>query len=200
MSNIIYKYGGSLYLNITNKCPCACTFCLREQVSGVGTAENLWLESEPNAEQVISLLVETQLHPYEEIVFCGFGEPFCALDTLLNVCRYLHGQNDCPPVRINTNGLGDLINGKPTSPLLEGLVDVISISLNAHNKAKYNELCKPSFGECAFDAMLKFAAECKEYIPDVRFSVVDVISGEDIEKCRKIAREMGIPLRVRVTG
>ena len=197
MSNIIYEYGNSLYLNITNKCPCACTFCLREQVSGVGSAASLWLENEPNAERIISLLSDTNLESYEEVVFCGFGEPFCALDNLLEICRYLRGRADCPPVRINTNGLSDLINEKPTASLLHGLVDVVSVSLNAPDKKKYYDLCKPSFGECAFDAMIRFAVECKAYVPDVRFSVVDVISSEDIDKCREIARELEIPLRIR---
>jgi len=157
----------------------------------------LWLKSEPSAEQIISQLGSIRFDGYEEVVFCGFGEPFCALDNLLKICRYLRQRPDSPPVRINTNGLGDLIYGKPTAPLLEGLVDVISISLNAPDRRKYNELCRPSFGEEAFDAMLKFTKDCKKYVPDVRMSVVNVISGEDIEKCHEIARELEAPLRVR---
>ena len=197
MSNIIYEYGNSLYLNLTNKCPCDCSFCIRRNTDGMGSAKSLWLKNEPCIEQIISQLTATGFKRYDEIVFCGFGEPFCALDNMLKVCRYLRARSGSPPIRVNTNGLGDLINQKSTAPSLHGLVDVISVSLNAPDKKKYNEMCRPSFGEDAFDAMLKFAQDCKKYVPNVQFSVVNTISDEDIEECREIARKLGIPLRVR---
>jgi len=165
----------------------------------MGSAKSLWLKSEPDAEQIIFQLGSIRLERFAEIVFCGFGEPFCALGILLEVCRHLRSRPGTPPIRINTNGLGDLINNKPTAPLLKGLVDVVSISLNAPDKHKYNELCRPLFGEPAFGAMLGFAGECKRYVPDVRFSLVNVISDDDVEKCREIANELGIPLRIRGT-
>ena len=197
MSNIIYEFGGGLYINLTNQCPCNCSFCIREQYDGVGSASSLWLEKDPTAEAVISGLKNISLEGFEEIVFCGFGEPFCALNNMLRVCRYLRGRDGCPPVRINTNGLGDLINEISTAPLLEGLVDCVSISLNAPDAAKYTDICRPSFGSKSFDAMLSFARGCKNHVENVIFSVVDTLSKEDIEKCRSIADSMGIPLRVR---
>jgi len=200
MSNIIYQYGKGLYLNLTNKCPCNCSFCIRGRAQGVGSAGNLWLEDEPTAQQLIFQLDSIRLESYEEVVFCGFGEPFCALDNLLEVCAYLRGRADSPPIRVNTNGLGDLINNKPTAPLLDGLLDVVSISLNAPNREKYNELCRPSFGELAFDAMLQFAKDCKKHIPHVSFSAVDILSYEEMEKCRELAKSMDIPLRMRHYG
>ena len=200
MSSIVYEFGGGLYINLTNKCPCDCVFCIRGQSDGVGSAASLWLESEPTAGQVISALEEHKLDNYAEIVFCGFGEPFCALENLLEVCRYLRGRPGCPSVRINTNGLGDLINGRPVAPMLEGLVDVVSISLNASDAQKYYELCRPSFGVGSFDAMLGFAVDCKRYLPRVVLSIVDTIPEDDIARCREIADELGIPLRVRHFG
>jgi len=161
---------------------------------------NLWLEAEPIARQLIFQLDAIRLESCNEVVFCGFGEPFCALENLLEVCAYLRGRADCLSVRVNTNGLGDLINNKPTAPLLEGLLDVVSISLNAPNREKYNELCRPSFGERAFDAMLQFARDCKKHIPKVAFSVVDILSDEEMASCREIAKNMDIPLRVRPYG
>ena len=197
MQNFVYEYGTGLYFNLTNKCPCDCTFCVRAGAQGLGSAQSLWLEEEPTAGQVIAQLEDKNLSDYTEVVFCGFGEPFCALETMLEVCAYLKNRDGCPPVRINTNGLGDLINGRNTPPLLEGLVDVISISLNAPGKERYTELCRPAFGEGAFEAMLKFARECKDFVPKVFFSVVDVISPEEIAACKKIADGLNIPLRVR---
>ena len=197
MQNIVYEFGGSLYINLTNKCPCDCVFCIRGQTDGVGSAPSLWLKDEPTAGQVIAILEEHELAGYAEVVFCGFGEPFCALENLLEVCRHLRKKNGGPPVRINTNGLGDLINGRATAPLLEGLVDVVSISLNASDAQKYNELCRPTFGEGAFEAMLAFAADCKNYVPQVKFSIVDTIGEDETARCREIAQRIGIPLRIR---
>ena len=198
MQNIVYEYGYSLYFNLTNKCPCGCVFCIRTGAQGIGSADSLWLNDEPSASQVIAELEGKELKSYAEVVFCGFGEPFCALDTMLEVCAYLKSRADCPPVRINTNGLGDLINKKPPPPLLEGLVDVVSVSLNAPNKKRYAQLCRPAFGEDAFEAILKFARECKEFVPRVMFSVVgSMILPQEIADCEKIAAGLGIPLRVR---
>ena len=197
MQNIIYEYGPGLYFNLTNKCPCECTFCVRAGTQGLGSAGSLWLEEEPGAKQVIAQLEGIKLAAFTEVVFCGFGEPLCALETMLEVCAYLKSRDDCPPVRVNTNGLGDLITGRNTPPMLEGLVDVISISLNAPTKEKYVQLCRPAFGEPAFEAMLKFARECKKFVPRVVFSVVNVISQEEIAACQKIADDLDIPLRVR---
>ena len=196
-NNVVYQYGNGLYINLTNKCPCKCSFCIRSRADGVGSACSLWLKKEPTAEQVISQLKFTELELYGEIVFCGFGEPLCALESLLEVCAYLRSRPDSPAIRINTNGLGDLINNKPTAPLLEGLVDTISISLNAPDRQAYNKLCRPSFGERSFDAILSFAQACKLYIPNVVFSVVDVLPEEALSQCYEIANSLDIPLRVR---
>ena len=46
--------------------------------------------------------------------------------------------------------------------------------------------------------MLQFAKKAKEYVPQVILSVVDTISKEDIEECRKIAEDIGVTYRVRV--
>jgi len=197
MQNAIYEYGPGLYFNLTNKCPCECAFCVRAGAQGLGSAGSLWLSEEPTAAQVISQLADRELAGYADLCFCGFGEPFCAFDTMLEICVYLKSRKNCPPVRVNTNGLGDLINGRHTPPLLAGLVDVISISLNAPTKERYTQLCRPEFGEGAFEAMLKFARECTEHVPLVALSVVDVISPNEIAACQKIADGLGIPLRVR---
>ena len=200
MHNSIYEYGPGIYFNLTNKCPCECAFCVRAGAEGLGSAGSLWLDDEPDPGQVIAQLEGMALSKYTEAVFCGFGEPFCALEPMLEVAAYLKSRQDCPAVRINTNGLGDLISGRHTPPLLSGLIDVISISLNAPTKERYTQLCRPAFGEGSFDAMLKFARECKEYVPMVALSVVNVLSQEEIAACEKIADSLGIPLRVREFG
>ena len=193
---ILYEYGEQLYVNLTNKCPCRCDFCIRGQTDGLGSADSLWLDHDPSADEVIKALEERDLTKYREVVFCGYGEPFCALDVLLEVCRWLR-EHTRLRTRINTNGLGDLIQGSHTPPLLEGLVDAVSISLNTSDPAYYLKLCHPSFGEAAYGAMLQFAQDCKQYVPEVKFSVVDVIPEEDIQGCQKLSQRLGVPLRVR---
>lgn len=185
-----------LYVNLTNRCPCSCTFCIRNNGDGAYGSDSLWLEREPTAKEVISALEEQKLSEFKEIVFCGYGEPTEALPVLLEVCRYIK-DNASLPVRLNTNGLSDLIWGEHTAPMFEGLVDTVSVSLNAASAESYCQVTRPSFGEKAFDAMLRFSEECKNYVPRVMFTVVDVISEEEIKKCRSLADKMEIPLRVR---
>jgi TatD family-associated radical SAM protein len=163
----------------------------------VGSADSLWLDAEPSAEDVLDELASWRLEDYGEVVFCGYGEPFCALGAMLDVCRALRERGGVS-VRVNTNGLGDLINGKPTAPLLRGLVDKVSISLNAPNARRYEELCAPEYGGSAFPAILAFAAGCKKYVREVTFTVVDVIPSDEIAECAAVADSLGIPLRVRV--
>ena len=193
---ILYTLGDKLYINVTNRCPCSCKFCIRYNGSSVGDAENLWLEKDPTAQQVIEELSKRALDQYSQIVYCGYGEPLCALDTVLQSARYLK-EHTQTPVRINTNGLGDLINQRPVVPLLKGLVDSISISLNAPDADSFYELCRPSFGRDSYQAMLDFIRDCKSVIPQVIVSVVDYIDPQSIEQCRKIAEELGVEFRVR---
>jgi len=197
MGEIIYTFGGKPYLNITNRCPCACTFCLREQQEGVGSARTLWHQDEPAWEDIERALEGFDFFGVQEAVFCGYGEPFCALENLRSSARWLKGNYPGLELRVDTNGLGDLIHGRPTAAELQGLVDVMSISLNAPDAARYQELCQSCYGEAAYEAMLSFAAQCREIYPRVAFTVVDVLSSEEIERCRGIAQGMGIALRVR---
>ncbi len=193
---ILYEIENKLYINLTNKCPCDCIFCIRNNGDGAYGSDSLWLEKDPTAQQTIDELKRKQLDNYEEIIFCGFGEPLEALDVLLEVAEYLKSVTKTP-VRINTNGLSDIINGKPTAHLLEGLIDIVSISLNAGSENEYLRVTQPCFGKQSFQSMLKFAEDCKKYVPKVKFSVVDVISQEEIAKCKEISKNLGIELRVR---
>jgi len=193
---ILYEIENKLYINLTNKCPCDCVFCIRNNNDGAYGSDSLWLEKDPTAEQTTAELSQKDLDSYKEIVFCGFGEPLEALDVLISVSEFLKSKTKTP-IRINTNGLSDLIHGKPTAHLLEGLVDIISISLNAGSVSEYMRITQPSFGKPSFEAMLKFAEDCKKYIKTVKFSVVDVISPEEIQLCKGISQRMGIKLRVR---
>ncbi len=196
MADIIYTYAGSAYMNITNKCPCACTFCIRCNGDGLGSAESLWLKKDPTIDEIKTEIDNFDFSPYSEVVFCGYGEPTEALDNLIEAAKYLKAKHSLK-IRLNSNGLSDLINGKPTAHLLEGIVDSISISLNAPNAESYQRVTRSKFGADAYPALIKFAEDCKKYIPSVKFTAVDVISEDEIAGCKKIAEETEIPLRIR---
>lgn len=193
---ILYTYNSNVYLNITNVCPCHCNFCIRNTSDSVGESSNLWLSHNPTFEDVKAAIDAFDFVPYSEVVFCGYGEPTSAFEVLIKTAQYLRSIG--LKTRINTNGLGSLIHGRSIVKELCENVDFISISLNAPSAEKYNEIVHPKFGLKSFDAMLDFARECKKYTENLMFSVVDVISKEDIDECQRLADEIGIKLRVRV--
>lgn len=193
---ILYEVGNGLYVNLTNKCPCRCTFCIREEGDGAYGSESLWLQHEPSIEEIIEAFKKVDLSKYEEVVFCGYGEPLTRIEVLTQVCDYVHGISNLK-IRVNTNGLADLIHHRQVAPLLEGKVDIVSISLNASNAEDYLKVTRSCFGIVSFDAMLHFASDCKHYVPQVIFTVVDCISKKQIEESRKIAEDLGIQFRIR---
>ncbi len=196
MADIVYTYGGKVYLNLTNECPCRCSFCIRKNGDAIGEADSLWHRHTPELSEVIDAVDSFSYNGTDEVVVCGYGEPLCALDTFKAVCKHIKEKFGFS-IRLNTNGLGNLIWNRNIVKEVCECIDSVSISLNAPDAEKYYEIVSPKFGIQSFDAMLSFADECKKYLDDVRFSVVDVISEEDTEKCRKIAESMNIPLRVR---
>lgn len=52
MMTITYPVKTGIYVNMTNRCPCACTFCLRHNGEGVYGSDSLWLEREPTVQEV----------------------------------------------------------------------------------------------------------------------------------------------------
>lgn len=193
---ILYVYKDKVYLNITNKCPCACTFCIRSKKDAIGDASNLWLNHNPSFEEVKDAIDAFDFNGYNEIIFCGYGEPTNSFDVLIKTAQYIRSKLDIK-IRVNTNGLGSLVNGRDISEELCSNVDAVSISLNCSNKEDYLKTVRPKFGIESFDEMLDFAKKCRAFTENVALSVVDVIGEEEVEKCRKIAEGLNIPLRVR---
>ena len=196
---ITYQVKNAVYVNLTNRCPCNCTFCLRHNGPGVFGSGPLWLEREPTLEETIESLGQWDYERFREVVFCGYGEPTERLDVLLAAAAHLKEQDPTLRVRVNTNGLSDLINGRPTAALFAGCVDCLSISLNTDDPAEYLALCRPKFGADAFPALLAFAHEAASAVPEVVLTVV----GEPVTdvakqaRCRALAERLGARLRVR---
>lgn len=197
MMTITYKVKDGIYINMTNRCPCSCTFCLRKNGDGVYGSEPLWLEREPTVKEVCESIDEWDLSKYSEVVFCGYGEPTERLYDLLKVAEHIKSISGIK-IRINTNGLADLIWNERTAPKLYPLIDTVSISLNASNKEDYLRTVRPKFGEKSFDAMLAFAKDCVSYVPNVVMTVVDVVtSPQEQERCKKLCESIGVKLRIR---
>ena len=196
---ITYQVKQSVYVNLTNRCPCACTFCLRQNGPGAYGSPSLWLEREPTLEEVIADLDKWDYTRFHEVVYCGYGEPTERLDVLLASAKWLKEHHADVHVRVNTNGLADLIAGEPTEARFAGVVDTLSISLNTSDPDEYLAVCRPRFGAAAYPAMLKFAETAKAYVPEVVMTIVDapVTSPEVQDACRAICERLGVRLRIR---
>ena len=190
--NFVYRYGDNLYINLTNKCSNSCDFCVRNNGDGIGNSGNLWLSREPSAEEVCAL-IEKQGN-YDEIVFCGYGEPTYKVDEIVAISKFVHAKGK--KTRLNTNGQGNLINGKDIVPMLANAIDIISISLNSDNACGYDAVCHSIYGEDAFDEMISFTKKCVSAGIKTVMSVV-AVDGIDIEKCREVALSVGATLKVR---
>ena len=195
MAEIIYTYQDQVYANITNYCNCNCEFCIRSLKDGVGEAENLWMKGDPTIDEIKAAMDEFDFTRYKELVFCGYGEPTCALENLLAAAGYAREKYGLT-IRLNTNGLANRYHGRNVVPKLAKVIDRVSISLNAPDASTYQKLVRPVHDN-AFEEMLAFADLAKEAFQDTQFSIVDVIREEEIEACRKIAAEHGIHLRIR---
>lgn len=193
MNTIAYTIGKSLYLNITNRCPNHCGFCVRYKSDTFNKDKSLWLEHEPTMDELKTAIPNPK--KYKEIVFCGYGEPLSRLDIVLELSRYIKDKGG--KVRIDTNGQANLIHGRNVVPELKGLVDSMSISLNAQDAATYDKLCRSIYGKAAYTALIDFTKEAKKVIPRVTMSVVGIPNVVDVEACRHIAESIGVEFRVR---
>lgn len=189
----IYFFENKLYVNLTNRCSNNCTFCIRNNMRGID-GNDLWLSREGTKEEIVAL-IDAADKDYEEAVFCGYGESTYRVDDMLYIAEHLHKLGK--RTRLDTNGLGNLINGYDIVPRLVGKIDFASISLNEYDAEGYDRVSRSIYGKQAFDAMLDFTRKCIHGGIKVLLTVVDVIPSEDIEKCRTLASELGAPLRVR---
>ncbi|MDT8317253.1 MAG: YchF/TatD family DNA exonuclease [bacterium] len=188
---IAYRIRDSLYLNITNRCTNSCPFCAKNSDLTV-KGHYLGIDSDPTAAEVIAAIGDPA--PYKEVVFCGFGESLIRLDTVKEVASWLKGKG--ARVRINTDGLANMVHNRNILPQLAGIVDAISVSLNADTAELYEKVCRPPFNG-AYEGVKSFIVEAKKHIPDVTASIVG-LPNIDVEKCRNIVEgELGVRFRLR---
>ena len=193
MSTLSYTIGNSLYLNITDRCTLACRFCPKHNGSKSVHDYDLTLAQRPTADDIIASIYDPAR--YDQVVFCGFGEPTLRLKVLLAVAADIKRRGG--HVRVNTDGLANRVHKRNVLPELAECVDALSISLNAHNAVLYERHCQPALPG-AFEAMLDFVALAPRHIDDVTASAIDGLDGVDIAACRQLAEERGVKFRRRV--
>lgn len=195
MAEILYIYKNQIYANITNRCDCSCTFCIRSLKDAVGDAKTLWHQHEPTLGEIQQAIDSFDFTGCDELVYCGYGEPTCALDHLLASAAYVK-EKHAVSIRLNTNGLGNLYHGRNIIPELAAVIDSVSISLNAPDAAKYEAVTRPQFAD-AYPALLEFASLAQAAFAHTQLSIVDVLPPDEIAACQKIADDRGIYLKIR---
>ena len=193
----VYWLDNKLYLNITNRCSNSCFFCLKNFKQGVG-GFNLKLAQEPSVAQILGDLGEVlSMRSWDEVVFCGFGEPTESLDVLLEVARWIRQHHGQPlKIRVNTNGHGYMLNEKRdvAAELKTAGVDRVSVSLNAGDRETYSEICRPTY-DGAFEAVIDFVCKAKVVL-EVEVTAVRMPE-VDLEKVKSAADGLGVKFRVR---
>jgi TatD DNase family protein len=190
-TRIAYTIRNSLYLNITNRCTNACTFCAKFDDFTV-KGHQLCLQSEPTFDEVMTAIGDPT--KFDEVVFCGYGEPLIRLDLVKAVAKKLKEKEIT--IRINTDGQANLVHQRNILPELEGLIDSISVSLNAGDAATYQKICRSEFGEESYTAVKSFIREAGQFIPSVTATAV-ALPGLDIDACKNVADELRVEFRAR---
>ena len=197
MGDLAYEYKNQIYVNLTNKCSADCIFCVRKKKHSIGASASLVLGQDPTVEEFKRAISSYDFSNYDGLIFCGYGEPTCEVEKLFAIAKWFKEQYNLP-VRVNTNGLGNVYNQRDILPELASVVDAYSISLNAPNAKRYEELVRPNCPD-AFEQVLGFAREAIRQKKEVVLSVLSLLSPEEIEQSRQIAKELGVMLKVRVT-
>ena len=191
-TSFTYQIGKNLYINVTNRCNADCVFCDRKG-EAVVSGYNLKMSKndEPEADVFIKEIGDPK--QYHEIVFCGFGEPTIRWDVVKKIAEYV--KRNGGKTRLDTDGHGNVINKRDITMELNGLIDIVSISLNAADPIKYSELMRVN--PLLFDEVISFAKESKKYVEKVVMTAV-LLDSVEIEKVRQIVEdEIGAEFRGR---
>ena len=191
----VYAIRDALYVNVTNACDAKCTFCPRTHDEWDVKGYDLRRESDPSAEEILAGIGDPSR--WSEVVFCGLGEPTLRLDVVTQVATAVKARGG--RTRLNTNGHGDLLQKRPIAPDLVGKIDVVSVSLNAQDRATFERHCPSAFSPDGFTPMLDFIRSARAEGLDVVCTVVEPLDGVDVEACRRLAEEgLGVRFRGRV--
>lgn len=189
---LVYTIDNRLYVNLTDRCTLACRFCPKHNGSKEVHEYNLTLSERPDPLKIIDLIGDPS--QYDEVVFCGYGEPTLRLNALIEIASTVKENGGM--TRLNTDGLANVFHKKNVIPLLATCIDAISISLNAQNEQRYTQHCAPSLPH-SFPAILAFIEHAAQSIPDVTATAIEGLEGVDIHACEALALERGAKFKAR---
>lgn len=192
-STLAYPIGENLYLNVTDRCTLRCAFCPKHSAQPQVRGYDLSLAGRPTLNEIVAAIGDPER--YREIVFCGFGEPTLRLKLVLAISDCLKSRG--VRVRLNTDGLANLVHKRNVLPDFSGRIDALSVSMNAHSEALYNRHCRPALPG-SYQAMLRFLEQAPAYVEDVTATAIDGLPGVDIDACRELAAQRGVKFRRRV--
>ena len=197
--NYVYELAGKVYINLTNLCTNDCVFCIRTLKDDVeGTSLKLKNENvkvEDVTEQLKNFRIDNN-----EIVFCGYGEPLIKIEEVKTIAKHIKENYKNTTVRINTNGLGNMIHKRDIVPELKGCIDAVSVSLNAENDELYNKISRPNPKyKGAYSRVKEFIWYCARAGIDTTATIVTGYKDfkPDVEKCEQIAKNLGAKFRIR---
>lgn len=192
---ISYQIEDRLYLSITNRCTLVCDFCPKTLGHPEVKGYNLTMDQRPSAAEIIESIGNPSDYP--EIIFCGYGEPTIRLKTLIEVATFIKSKG--VSVRVNTDGLANLVHKRNVLPELGECIDAISVSMNAQNSTIYNRHCQPALPN-SYESMLDFLKQAPYYIDNVTATALDGLEGVDISACEQLAIQYGVKFRKRMLG
>lgn len=192
----VYEYAGALYVNLTSRCPTACEFCVKFSWDYMYRGKNLKLAEDPSVADILAV-TPADLSPYREVVFCGYGESTYRIPEMKELCAAFR-QRGAKRLRLNTVGLGNLINGRNIAPELGSFLDVVSISLNTVNPDQYVKIMRPrpEFRDRALDSVKEFIRECVKHVPETVVTGVE-LPGVDLTGVKEVAEAAGAVFRAR---
>lgn len=188
-----YSVEDRLYINLTDRCSLDCAFCPKTHDIFRVHQYDLRLQHLPVLDELLSAMPD--LSVYREVIFCGFGEPTLRLKVLLQLAHSIK-QNEDITIRLNTDGLGSLVNKRNIVPELAECIDAVSVSMNAQDEAIYVHHCRPTIAG-SYVAMLAFLQEARQHIPEVMATAINGLEGVDIEACKLLAKQLGVRFRAR---
>ena len=192
---IAYVIRDSLYLNITDKCTLHCRFCPKHNGSRQVHQFDLSLAHKPSMQEVIDAIdAKGDIGQFQEVVFCGYGEPTLRLKELLVIAKHIKDKGG--RVRVNTDGLANRVHKRNVLPELGQYVDAISVSMNAQNASVYQQHCCPALAD-SYPAMLEFLKLAPRYIADVTATAINGLEGVDVQQCAALASQLGVEFRAR---
>ncbi len=192
---ISYRIEERLYLSITDRCTLVCGFCPKTLGQPEVKGYDLRMEQRPSVAEIIASIGDPADYP--EVVFCGFGEPTIRLKVLLEVAAFVQSKGG--RVRVNTDGLANLVHKRNVLPELGRCVDALSVSMNVQNRRLYERHCQPALPG-AWEGMLDFLTQAPRYVDEVTATALDGLDGVDIEACARLAARCGVRFRRRVLG